>query len=66
MKRNPDPDILFPHDSKGRPPIAWIIETEGSAPFMTLKREVAEKRYRAGSHVKPYHSVYEPADEDEL
>lgn len=67
MKRNADPDILFPHDRHGRPPVAWVIEnTNGSDPWMTTKREVAEKRYKAGNHVSPYHSKNNPAEEDEL
>lgn len=66
MKRTVDPDILFPHDRYGRPPAGWIIETDGSKPFFTEKREVAEKRYKAGSHVTPYHLKMQPSEEDEL
>lgn len=69
MKRNADPDILFPHDRHGRPPVAWIIEVPGPTvhkPWMTVKREVAEKRYKAGDHVTPYHLQSPPSEEDEL
>lgn len=70
MKRNADPDILFPHDVFKRPPIAWIVEPKGkpdmTAPYLTVKREVAEKRYLAGDHVTPYHAKNEPVEEDEL
>lgn len=56
--------------STERPPIAWIIEPGAkahlTAPYLTLKREVAEKRAKAGDHVTPYQSKNEPAEEDEL
>lgn len=66
MKRNADPDILFPHDRFGRPPVGWVIEspTTGKV-YMTEKREVAEKRYKAQDHVTPYHSKLEPALRDD-
>lgn len=69
QKRNADPDILFPHDQHGRPPIAWVIESPtgvNHSVYMTLKRDVAEKRYRVGDHVTPYYSKLEPVEEDEL
>lgn len=68
MKRTADPDILHPHDAKGRPPIAWIVEPKAKDlnPYLTVKTEVAEKRYLAGDHVTPYHQKVEHDDEDEL
>lgn len=67
MKRNADPDILFPHDRHGRPPKAWLIESPTTGKlFMTEKPDVAEKRYMAQDHVTPYHSQNEPVEEDEL
>lgn len=67
--RSADPDILAPHDSLGRPPIAWIVEPRAKNlnPYLTVKRDVAEKRYLAGDMVTPYHQKIEhPEEEDEL
>lgn len=66
-KPNGDNDVLFPKDHLGNPPIAWIIEPKGKGtkPYLTLKSDVAVKRYKAGDHVTPYHTAKE-IDEDEL
>ncbi len=66
MKRTADPDIIAPHDAHGRPPAGWIIEGSTGGPWMTLKREVAEKHYGAGKHVTPYHLKTPPSEEGEL
>jgi len=55
------------------PGIAWIVEAvrkpgdeKPVVPYLTLKREVAIKRMKAGDHVTPYHSKNELPQEEEL
>lgn len=71
-KRNADDDVVFPKDHLGNPPIAWIVEalrppgtTKSPAPYLTVKPDVAMKRYKAGDYVKPYHTSNEIPQEDE-
>jgi hypothetical protein len=66
-KPNADESVVFPKDHLGNPPIAWIVEPKKSgAPYLTLKGDVAMKRYKAGDHVAPYHTQREIETEDEL
>lgn len=69
-KRNADEDVVMPKDHLGNPPTAWIVETPVGSnlpPYMTLKPEVAMKRYKAGDHVTPYHTQRElPQSGDDL
>jgi hypothetical protein len=73
-KPNADNEVLFPPDHLGNPPIAWIVEpalppgttVKPSAPYLTLKADVAIKRCKAGDHVTPYHTQHEIPQEDEL
>jgi hypothetical protein len=67
-KRNADDDVVFPKDHLGNPPIAWIVEPKDRKlkPYLTLKGDVAMKRYRAGDFVTPYLTQHEIETEDEL
>jgi hypothetical protein len=67
-KPNGDDAVLFPPDHLGNPPIAWIVEPKDrkTKPYLTLQRDVAEKRCKAGDFVTPYHTQHEIETEDEL
>lgn len=71
-KQNADDTIVMPLDHLGNPPIAWIIEPKGGTapsnitPYLTLKSQVAMKRYKAGDFVTPYHTQRELPQEDVL
>lgn len=67
-KPNADESVVFPKDHLGNPPIAWIVEPKDRKlkPYLTLKGDVAMKRYRAEDFVTPYHTQHEIETEDEL